>query len=273
MIGNYRRDGATKPLFRSRVSMMSSQPRQVEEADGAQHQDQTEDTRTTSCSFGATASSTSHRSRPRPRMWSSNSLLVSNKRSYSDTYYDDSSDSSDDSDSDDEEVLSHTINKNEIGRPTSPTSCTNFDRYRRHRKKRRTSSHNRRSSSSSSLTNERHVMFAANPVAEVRYRPRTPVDEKSKLFYSKRQIKDFRSAYYDWLEQGYTATDCYEMTDDEEDEEQEAAEHDTTMSSAPATDTAAPTEIDLRVTPTSGVVTPDVSSEEEDSDNDHDEEQ
>ena len=45
------------------------------------------------------------------------------------------------------------------------------------------------------------------------------------------------------------------------------------MSSAPATVTSATTEIDLEVTPKSGVVTPDVSSEEEDSDNDHDEEQ
>mmetsp|Transcript_7100 Transcript_7100/g.14858 ORF Transcript_7100/g.14858 Transcript_7100/m.14858 type:complete len:277 (+) Transcript_7100:103-933(+) len=275
MLPNYRRDGATKPLFRSRVSMMSSQPRQTEEEAEQQQQQQKQDflMRMTTSSFGGTPT-TSHRTRPRPRMWSSNPVLVSNKRSYSDAYYDDS-DSSDSEDEDEEdEVLSHGVsNKNEIDRPISPTSCASFDRHGRYRKKRRTSrQHRRRSSSSSDVTTERHVMFATNPVAEVRYRPRTPVDEKAKLFYSKRQIKDFRSDYYDWLDQGYRASDWYDMTDDEEDDDE--PEEQQQLATAATTTTIAKMEQQLQETPKSGVVTPDVSSEEEDgsedSDSDHD---
>jgi hypothetical protein len=258
---NYRRDGATRPLFRSRISMMASCPPRAADTD--------EESSATTVAAAATSpakrsihiKTTATFHRPRPRMWSSTGPSVSNDCGDTDGYY---SSSSSDSESEDEaEECSYddydtlcdgsTSRKNDPHgtkkkrRPISPTSCAAFDDHGRLPKRRRTTRRHRTSSGSG-----RRVTFARDPVADVRYRPRTPPEEKRSLFYSKRDISGFRSAYYDWLDEGHQPSDLFEL-----DEAEEAP-----TATAP---TASPPK---KSTPTASCVTPDNSSEEENDDHD-----
>jgi len=197
-------------------------------------------------------------------MWSSTGPSASNDCEDTDGYY---SSSSSDSESEDEaEECSYddydtlcggsTSRKNDPHatkkkrRPISPTSCAAFDDHGRLPKRRRLSGTARRHRTSSG--SGRRVTFARDPVADVRYRPRTPPEEKRSLFYSKRDISGFRNAYYDWLDEGHQPSDLFEL-----DEAEEAP-----MATAP---TASPPK---KSTPTASCVTPDNSSEEENDDHD-----
>ena len=208
-------------------------------------------------------------------MWSSaaipsSSSYLSSVSDYSDGYY-----SSDDSDSEDEadDILCDAAsgdmndlmkkgnikNKNnkKKRRPISPTSCADFENcehYEHDRPAKRCCRRRRNHGS-------KHVTFARDPVADVRYRPRTPWEDKRMLFYSKRDISGFRRDYYDWLDEGHDPSELYELN--EEDVEQEA--DDSVIS------TSSPTTPPKKKTTT--CVTPDNSSEDEDGDDAYEEEE
>mmetsp|Transcript_1820 Transcript_1820/g.5315 ORF Transcript_1820/g.5315 Transcript_1820/m.5315 type:complete len:267 (-) Transcript_1820:547-1347(-) len=227
---NYRRDGATKPLFRSRVSMMtppsaSSCPPRTAAMDDDEKSSRSMAVATSTERAIHVKTNAATFNRPRPRIWSRSSPSFSDCDD-TDGYY--SSSSSSDSESEDEQEYDDDIcdkndlssrrhiisrrrrQKNKKRRPISPTSCTAFDEYQYQRGRR--PAKRRRSSSSG-----RRVTFALNPVDDVRYRPRTLPEDKRKLFYSKRDISGFRSAYYQWLDEGQDPSDLFDLKDDDED--------------------------------------------------------
>ena len=275
---NYRRDGATRPLFRSRVSMMASAPSSCpdDEESSTRTSTSTSPTKTTTTT---TTAGTFHR--PRPRMWSSTAIpssssYLSSGSDYSDGYY-----SSDDSDSEDEaddmlcdasasaadmnDLMKGNINiKNKNNkkkrRPISPTSCTDFDNCEHDRPAKRRRRHRDDGS--------KHVTFARDPVADVRYRPRTPREDKRMLFYSKRDISGFRHDYYDWLDEGHDPSELHELN---ENDVEEAIDNVIYASATPTSSSSSTPK--KSTTTTTTCVTPDNSSEDEDGEEEYEEEE
>lgn len=264
---NYRRDGATRPLFRSRVSMMASAPPRTaddEESSTTKAVTPTNHVKTTS------ASGTFHR--PRPRMWSSITPSYCSSSDYSDGYYSSDSDSEDEDDDDNNirlydaknDLKGNIKNTRKKRRPISPTSCTDFDDHDRPNKRRRRSNP---TSSAPGGPRRRRVTFARDPVADVRYRPRTPREDKRMLFYSKRDISGFRHDYYDWLDEGHDPSELHELN---ENDVEEAIDN---VISASATPTSSSSSTPKKSTTTTTCVTPDNSSEDEDGEEEYEEEE